>query len=414
MKTEIFIAKRLQLKASGDNKKSSPSLTVATTGIVLAITVMILSLTIVSGFKSEISNKIFALDAHIKVSNANVNDSIGVSIVDITKVLPIIQSADANVKSASLVAEQPIIIKTDNDFKGIAFRGTDENFDWSEISKSLIEGRIPQSQKINEVVISQKTALLLNLNVGDSFFAYHIGNKIKTRKCTITGIYCTNFNEFDSNYVLGNIAFVQGLNKWQPSEGNYVAINVSNVDNIVDASNAIYSALAKACFVDRTSDTAYNVTNTLGNNASFFSWLDLLDMNVVIIIILMAAVSAFTLISVLLMIVLERIKMVGLLKTIGASNRSIRNIFIYLTHKVIFKSILVGNIIGIGLSVIQKYFHILKLDPEAYYMSYVPIEIDIVTLVTLNVCILVISYITLLGPSHIISSIKPTTTMRFE
>ena len=239
MKTEIFIAKRLQLKASGDNKKSSPSLTVATTGIVLAITVMILSLTIVSGFKSEISNKIFALDAHIKVSNANVNDSIGVSIVDITKVLPIIQSADANVKSASLVAEQPIIIKTDNDFKGIAFRGTDENFDWSEISKSLIEGRIPQSQKINEVVISQKTALLLNLNVGDSFFAYHIGNKIKTRKCTITGIYCTNFNEFDSNYVLGNIAFVQGLNKWQPSEGNYVAINVANVDNIVDASNAI-------------------------------------------------------------------------------------------------------------------------------------------------------------------------------
>ena len=172
--------------------------------------------------------------------------------------------------------------------------------------------------------------------------------------------------------------------------------------------------MAKACFVDRTSDTAYNVTNTLGNNASFFSWLDLLDMNVVIIIILMAAVSAFTLISVLLMIVLERIKMVGLLKTIGASNRSIRNIFIYLTHKVIFKSILVGNIIGIGLSVIQKYFHILKLDPEAYYMSYVPIEIDIVTLVTLNVCILVISYITLLGPSHIISSIKPTTTMRFE
>ena len=136
--------------------------------------------------------------------------------------------------------------------------------------------------------------------------------------------------------------------------------------------------------------------------------------NVVIIIILMAAVSAFTLISVLLMIVLERIKMVGLLKTIGASNRSIRNIFIYLTHKVIFKSILVGNIIGIGFSMIQKYFHILKLDPEAYYMSYVPIEIDIVTLITLNVCILVISYITLLGPSHIISSIKPTTTMRFE
>ena len=328
--------------------------------------------------------------------------------------MPIIQSVDANLKSVSLIAEQPIIIKTDNDFKGIAFRGTDEHFDWSEISKSLIEGRIPQSDKINDVVISQKTSLLLNLKVGDSFFAYHIGNKIKTRKCTITGIYCTNFNEFDSNYVLGNIAFVQGLNNWQPGEGSYVAINVTDVDNIIDESNSIYTALAKACFIDRTSDTAYNVTNTLGNNASFFSWLDLLDMNVVIIIILMAAVSAFTLISVLLMIVLERIKMVGLLKTIGASNSSIRKIFIYLTHKVIFKSIILGNVIGIGLSVIQKLFHIVKLDPEAYYMAYVPIEINIGTLIVLNVCILVISYLTLLGPSHIISSIKPTTTMRFE
>ena len=414
MKTEIFIAKRLQLKACGNDKKSSPSLTVATTGIVLAITVMILSLTIVSGFKSEISNKIFALDAHIKVSNANINDSTGVSIVNIAKSFPIKQSVDANLKSVSLIAEQPIIIKTDNDFKGIAFRGTDEHFDWSEISKSLIEGRIPQSDKINEVVISQKTSLLLNLKVGDSFFAYHIGNKIKTRKCTITGIYCTNFDEFDSNYVLGNIAFVQGLNNWQPGEGSYVAINVTDVDNIIDESNSIYTALAKACFIDRTSDTAYNVTNTLGNNASFFSWLDLLDMNVVIIIILMAAVSAFTLISVLLMIVLERIKMVGLLKTIGASNSSIRTIFIYLTHKVIFKSIILGNVIGIGLSVIQNLFHIVKLDPEAYYMAYVPIEINIVTLILLNVCILVISYLTLLGPSHIISSIKPTTTMRFE
>ena len=414
MKTEIFIARRLQLKANNGDQKSSPSLAIATIGIVLAITVMILSLTIVSGFKSEISNKIYALDSHIKVSNASVNEAAGVSTVDISDVLPVIQSSVTDIKSVSLIAEQPVIIKTESDFKGIAFKGVDANYDWSTISQALTDGNVPRNDAVNEVVISQKTANLLNLKVGDSFYAYHIADKIKTRKCTISGIFCTNFDEFDSNYVLGNIAFVQRLNKWKDSEGCYVSIDMNNVNDILLASNDIYTALARACFIDRSSDTAYNVTNTLNNNASFFSWLDLLDMNVVIIIILMAAVSAFTLISVLLMIVLERIKMVGLLKTLGASNQSIRHIFIYLTHKIILKSVVYGNIIGIGLSVLQNMFHIVKLNPEAYYMPYVPIEIDVVTLIVLNVCILAISYLTLLGPSHIISSIKPTTTMRFE
>ena len=167
MKTEIFIARRLQLKANNGDQKSSPSLAIATIGIVLAITVMILSLTIVSGFKSEISNKIYALDSHIKVSNASVNEAAGISTVDISDVLPVIQSSVTDIKSVSLIAEQPVIIKTESDFKGIAFKGVDANYDWSTISQALIDGNVPRNDAVNEVVISQKTANLLNLKVGD-------------------------------------------------------------------------------------------------------------------------------------------------------------------------------------------------------------------------------------------------------
>ncbi|MBQ5509214.1 MAG: FtsX-like permease family protein, partial [Muribaculaceae bacterium] len=165
---------------------------------------------------------------------------------------------------------------------------------------------------------------------------------------------------------------------------------------------------------DNDNSTVYNVTSTHQNNISYFTWLSMLDMNVVIILVLMIIVSTFTLISALLMIILERIKMIGLFKALGASNHRIRRIFIYLTHKIIFKSIIIGNVIGIGLALLQQHFHIIKLNPDAYYMNYVPIDINVPMLIFLNVAIIVISYITLIGPSYIISSIKPSSTMRFE
>jgi lipoprotein-releasing system permease protein len=417
MKFEIFIARRLRLSTS--DRSGSPSLNVALVGIVLAIVIMILSIAIVMGFKSEITNKIYALDSHLKVTNAVIGLDDNFSTVDCQDIYSAVMK-DANFKdkvaSMSLIAEKPAILKTDNDFKGIEYRGVGSGYDWSYLKDKIIAGRLPNiddTASVKEIIISKTIADQLQLKVGDKILTYFIDNKVKVRNSHIVGIFNTDFETFDKSYIIGNIALIQQVNGWNGFTGNYVGINLKNIDNVNNDSYQLYSLLAKSVY-ERGTSTLYNVTNTHRNNLSFFTWLSMLDMNVVIIIILMIVVSAFTLISALLMIILERIKMVGMLKALGANNHSIRRIFIYLTQKLIIKSIIIGNIIGIALALIQKYLHIVKLDPEAYYMPYVPISLNLTALILLNAGIIILSYITLIGPSYIVTSIKPTSTMRFE
>ena len=251
------------------------------------------------------------------------------------------------------------------------------------------------------------------LRAGDKVLTYFIDEKVKVRNMLIVGVFNTNFESFDNALILGNIGLIQQINGWNVDTGNFIGLNFKDVNHLQSDSYHLYSTLARGTF-DRATSTLFFVTHTRNNNMPFFAWLDMLDMNVVIILVLMMVVAGFTLVSALLMIVLERIRMIGLLKALGASNRSIRRIFIFLTQKLIVKAMIFGNIIGIGLALIQKVFHIVRLDPEAYYMPFVPISIDWLSLLMLNIGILVISYLTLIGPSMIISTIKPTTTMRFE
>ncbi|MBQ5409957.1 MAG: ABC transporter permease, partial [Muribaculaceae bacterium] len=290
-------------------------------------------------------------------------------------------------------------------------------FDFSFLKSHLLEGRVPtydSSDSTQEIIISSTIANQLQLNLNDKILTYFIDEKVKVRNCHIVGIFNTDFESFDKNYIVGNIALLQSVNDWKAHTGNYVGVKLKNIDNIDDVAYSTFGTLATYSISDNDNSTVYNVTSTHQNNISYFTWLSMLDMNVVIILVLMIIVSTFTLISALLMIILERIKMIGLFKALGASNHSIRRIFIYLTHKIIFKSIIIGNVIGIGLALLQQHFHIIKLNPDAYYMNYVPIDINVPMLIFLNVAIIVISYITLIGPSYIISSIKPTSTMRFE
>lgn len=417
MKYEIFIAHRLQLGQGA--QKGSPSLNVAIAGIVLAIVVMILSVVIILGFKSEINGKVLALDAHLKISNATLGIDDNYSTVRGTEVFKdlISDSAlSAHISSMSLIAEKPAILKTENDFKGIVFRGVDDGYDWSFIKSKLASGRVPNtksSDDIADIAVSKSTANQLGLKVGSDILTYFIDNKVKVRKAHVVGIFNTDFDTFDNTYILGNIAQVQSINGWTNDVGNYVGVNPQNTADLQQQTYVLYSHLAK-CVYDQQATTLYNVTNTYRNNISLFTWLNMLDMNVVIILVLMVIVSGFTLVTALFMIILERIRMIGLLKSLGATNDSIRQIFIYLTQKLIIKSIIWGNIIGIGLALVQKYFHIIKLNPEAYYMPYVPIEINALSLIVLNVAVIIISYVTLLAPSYIISTIKPSSTIRFE
>lgn len=415
MITELFIARRLRLNSKDKSVNSSPSHAIATLGVSLSIFIMILSLAIVGGFKSEIANKIYSLDSHIRVYNAALGLDDNIYTIHTDDVMPVIRStfADDVVANMSLIADQSAIIKTADDFKGIVFKGVDGNYDWSYIGSTLVSGRLPDRAKPEEVLISNSVAKKLRIGVGDKIYTYFCNQKIKVRRVVVTGIFNTDFDDFDSNYLLGSLTLLQGVNGWSENTGNYVGINVKDTAQIPALSYLLFSKLAASAY-NTDNRTVYNVTNTTQTNASFFSWLSLLDMNVIIIICLMAIVSGFTLISVLLMIVLERIKLIGLLKTLGADGSMIRRIFILLTQKLILRSLIIGNVLGIGLALVQKYFHIIKLNPEAYYMPYVPIQIDWVTIALLNVCVFVAAYLTLLGPSHIISSIKPSTTLRYE
>ena len=413
--TELFIARRLRLNSKDKGVNSSPSHAIATLGVSLSIFIMILSLAIVGGFKSEIANKIYSLDSHIRVYNAALGLDDNIYTIHTDDVMPVIRStfADDVVANMSLIADQSAIIKTADDFKGIVFKGVDGNYDWSYIGSTLVSGRLPDRAKPEEVLISNSVAKKLRIGVGDKIYTYFCNQKIKVRRVIVTGIFNTDFDDFDSNYLLGSLTLLQGVNGWSENTGNYVGIIVKDTAQIPALSYLLFSKLAASAY-NTDNRTVYNVTNTTQTNASFFSWLSLLDMNVIIIICLMAIVSGFTLISVLLMIILERIKLIGLLKTLGADGSMIRRIFILLTQKLILRSLIIGNVLGIGLALVQKYFHIIKLNPEAYYMPYVPIQIDWLTIALLNVCVFVAAYLTLLGPSHIISSIKPSTTLRYE
>lgn len=415
MITELFIARRLRLNSKDKGVNSSPSHAIATLGVSLSIFIMILSLAIVGGFKSEIANKIYSLDSHIRVYNAALGLDDNIYTIHTDDVMPVIRStfADDVVANMSLIADQSAIIKTADDFKGIVFKGVDGNYDWSYIGSTLVSGRLPDRAKPEEVLISNSVAKKLRIGVGDKIYTYFCNQKIKVRRVVVTGIFNTDFDDFDSNYLLGSLTLLQGVNGWSENTGNYVGINVKDTAQIPALSYLLFSKLAASAY-NTDNRTVYNVTNTTQTNASFFSWLSLLDMNVIIIICLMAIVSGFTLISVLLMIVLERIKLIGLLKTLGADGSMIRRIFILLTQKLILRSLIIGNVLGIGMALVQKHFHIIRLNPEAYYMPYVPIQIDWVTIALLNVCVFVAAYLTLLGPSHIISSIKPSTTLRYE
>ena len=417
MNHELYIARRMTL--NNDRQKGSASLTVALVGIVLAVVIMILSIAIVMGFKGEISGKILRLDAQLRVTNAALGIDDNYATVNGREVREVI--VDDNtfaplIESISLIADKSAILKTDEDFMGIVMRGVDKGYDWRYLKSKMVEGVEPvvsDTTSSNQIAISKMVADRLQLHAGDRVMTYFIDDKIKVRNLTIAGVFETDLEAFDNAYIVGDIGIVQGVNGWNGDTGTQVAINMKNTSDLESDAYQLYTLLATNT-MKRESKNLFYVTTTHQNNLPFFAWLQMLDMNVVIILTLMMIVAAFTLISAMLMIVLERIRVIGNFKALGATNGSIRRIFIYLTGKLIIKALIIGNIIGIGLALLQKYGHIVRLDPTAYYMPYVPIHLSIPALILLNVGIIIVSYVTLLGASHIISTIKPTSTMRFE
>ena len=374
---------------------------------------MIASIAIVSGFKSTIINKISQLEPHIELrtgeyqaTNASA-DSISLS----PELIQAINSQTGDIKSASLVAESPCIVKTKDDFNGMVLKGVTEKFDSTFLSGCITEGTYNVSG--NNIIISKHIADKIKIAIGNKISVFFIKDgKIKQRRLTVAGIYNTDFEDFDKAIIIGDIKIVQSVNSWNNDTGTSIDIFCNDINEAGTVRENIASSLLKSLYA-QNSDKVYQLSTIRENNSTYFAWLDLLDTNIVVILILMTIVSCFSLIAGLLIVVLNRINMIGILKSLGADNRCIRTIFIYLAEKIILRAMAIGNAAGLLLIMLQKHFHIIGLDASTYYMSYVPVEINIWLLV-LNIGILIVSTAALIGPSYIIASITPAKTIKFE
>ncbi len=406
MSFELYIASKLNTQNNNEKQhKTTKSLSIAVFGITLSIIIMLLSITIVCGFKKEITDKIYNLDSHIKIQVPHASNLAYDTIVSI-----LTENIDTEISNISYIIDKPAILKTNTDFNGVVYKGVNNNFNWNYINNMLIEGRVPTTENTQEIIISKQIAQKLQLAVGQKINTYFIDNSaVKLRNSEIVGIYNTDFVDFDNTYILGNINQLELLNSSDNNFDKLIGVNCNEINDIDHTIGRIIRLLDQNNFKNQ-----YKIYSTVVNNASYFTWLELLDMNVVIIIVIMLSVSSFTLISAMLMIVLERVNTIGLLKSLGCSNKSIRKIFIYLTNRLILKSLLWGNLIGLGISFIQQHYQVIKLNAEAYYISHVPIEINWYYIMIFNVCIILIAYISLILPSKIITGIQPHKSIKFE
>jgi lipoprotein-releasing system permease protein len=410
---EFFIAKRIHFQ-QGKKNVSRPAVRIATIGIALGLAVMIIAVAVVIGFKNEIRNKTIGFGGHIQITNFDNNNTYAMNPIKMDQsLIKKIESVDG-VRHVERFATKPGIIKTDTEFQGIVIKGVDSGFDWDFFKSSLIEGRVIDVSKTtpgNEVVLSKYLANLLGLKLGDSFFTYFIQDQVRARKFKIVGIYSTNFVEYDKLFLLADLRQVQALNDWDSASFSGLEILIKDFDRIDEVGDGVYDAIANKFTAE---GKAYTTQTIKQINPQIFSWLDLLDMNVWVILLLMLAVAGFNMISGLLILILERTNMIGILKSMGATNWSIRKIFLYHSLFLIGKGMFWGNIIGLSLCALQYFTGIVPLDPEAYYVSTVPICFNWLYIVLLNVGTLLASILMMVGPSYLITKIDPAKIIRYE
>ncbi len=416
MNLPLFIAKRIHFGKGENNRKVTPPvIRIAMAGVALGLAVMILSVAIVVGFKKEVREKVVGFSSHIQITNfknSSLYDSYPVALSDSMRT---VLRKDSRIARFEGVASKPGIIKTESEFLGIILNGAGADYDWSFMQKSLIEGRLPayaDSAVSNEVLLSRHIADKLHLKVGDGLYTYFIqGDNVRARKFSVVGIYQTNFLDYDRLYVMADVRHIQRLNGWNADQYNGFAVLLHDYEDVDAMTEELYFIFNE---VSDPYGQNFYVSSLKEQNMQIFSWLDMLDVNVWIILGLMAVVSGFTMISGLFIIILERINMIGILKALGASNLFIRKTFLYVSLFLIGKGMLFGNLVGLSFCLIQHKFHVIKLNPEDYYISSVPIELDFWVWVLLNAGCMAVSLLMLLGASYIVSMIRPARSIRFE
>lgn len=405
MNVSFFIAQRLIGK--NEHRFSRPVIRIAITAIALSLTVMLVSLAIIKGFQNEITDKVIGFSSHIQVSNFSNGNSYESTLLKDTDSLKLSLSKIKGIKHIQSYATKAGIIKTDNEIQGVVLKGLSSDFDSTFIKNILIQGMIPSFGKLkrsHKVLISQTTANQLNLNIDDSFQMYFIQQPVRARQFKIAGIYDSGVAEFDEMLVLGDIGHIQKLNKWTANDVGGLEIQLYDFEDLEKINQEVYSNIG----------FDLNARTLIDNNPQLFDWLDLQNMNVRVILILMLIVGAINIITALFILILEHSQLIGTLKALGSQNWHIRKVFIYHSLYLILRGMFWGNLIGLSLCWIQKQFQILELDKSTYYMSYVPIDLNIAHILALNIGTFIVCWLMLIIPSYLISKINPIKAIRFE
>lgn len=404
--SEWKIAQKLYFSEEGQKRTSRPAVRVALGGIVIGVMVMIVAICVVVGFKEEVQQKVAGFGSHIQVVNFDNNATYELQPVDLSDSLLQKLQGLAHVKKVSTFASKPGILKTDSAFQGIIFKGTDY---WDYFADNLVIGSLPTAA--NEVIISSILASQLHLTVGDQILCYFVQENLRVRRLYVSGLYNTCMSEMDRMFVLGDIALVRQLNQWKDSQASGIEILVDDLSCLHEVADRVYFATANR--LDEAGNAFY--TQTIEQlNPQIFGWLDLLDMNVIIIILLMLCVSGFSIITGLIILILESVNLIGTLKALGANNQFVRRIFIYESIMLVGKGMFLGNILGLGIVALQYFTRLIPLDAATYYVSYVPMAFPWGWLLALNVGVLLVAWIIMLAPSAIVSQISPAKVMHFE
>ncbi len=417
MNLEYFIAKRLTNAKNHKSSISAPIIKIAISAIAIGLIMMIVSVATGIGLQQKIRQKVAAFNGHILISNFDDNQS-EVSLN------PVSTNQDfyptfKNVKGIShiqAVASKAGIVRTEKTFEGIVFKGVGKDYMWDNMTEYLVQGRIPnlKSELNSEILISEYLANRLELKLGDkcnTFFMKENGSQLPNlRVFTIVGIYNSGFQEFDATFIIGDIRHVQRINKWKLTEVGAFEVFIDDFDKIKEKGVEVYNNSQNKEDVTKTLDTQTIVQKYY----YIFEWLKLFDFNIVVILIIMIIVATINMVVALLVLILERTQMIGILKSLGANNWSVRKIFLYNAFHLISKGLFWGNLIGIGMLLIQKYFGVVKLNPENYYVNTAPVDINIGYILLLNIGTVVICLLVLLVPSYLITRISPVKAIKFS
>ncbi|MBR4187827.1 MAG: ABC transporter permease [Bacteroidaceae bacterium] len=409
-----FVAKRLFAEGGSSGRASRLATGIATTGVAIGLAVMLVSVAIVLGFQKEVQDKVLGFGAHIKVLNYKSLSSQELSPIVIDDSLTSRLAAIPNVASVARFCTKPGMLKTDANFRGIAIQGIGQDYDRSFISSHLVKGEMPEftdSVGSGKLVISQAMAREMQVDVGETIYAYFFEQTVRARKFTVAGIYRTNLTDFDKNFAYTDLYTIHRLLDWDSQQYAGTEIRLQDFDRLNETLHAVVNE------VNHKQDAYGNYYSSLSirmEHPQIFAWLKLLDMDIAVILILMICVSIFTSVSGLLIIILERTNFIGIMKALGARNRQMRYLFVNYALLIIVRGIVLGNVLAFALILLQKYTGIITLDPEVYYVEAMPVLVNWLWVACIDVGTLIVSALAMIVPSFVVSHITPAKSIRFE